>query len=74
MPTPESILLVDDTPRDTEMALHPLRRSNLAPKALALCDDAETPGYKFRCSSFAGSTRNPPVGISLDGGPRQGKA
>ena len=62
MPTLQRILLVDDGPRDTEMALHALGGCN---EAVPLHDGAEMPGFVFRCGSFAGRAGNQPVGIWL---------
>ena len=63
MPTLETILLVDDRPRETEMELHAMEGGN---EAVALRDGAEMLGHVFRCGSSAGRARNQPVGISVD--------
>lgn len=60
------ILLVDDSPRDTEMALNALETSNLANEVTALRDGAEALDYLFRRGEFAGQNHALPIVILLD--------
>lgn len=63
---PKSILLVDDSPRDTEMALEALRHYHLANEVVALRDGAEALDYLHRRGEFAGRDGADPVVILLD--------
>ncbi|MEI6033471.1 MAG: response regulator [Verrucomicrobiae bacterium] len=47
------ILLVDDKPRDTEMALEALAQSNLANEVIAVRDGVEALDYLYRRGPFA---------------------
>lgn len=60
------ILLVDDSPRDTEMALNALESYNLANEVVCLRDGAEALDYLFRRGEFAGEALILPVVILLD--------
>ncbi|MET0555405.1 MAG: response regulator [Vicinamibacteria bacterium] len=60
------ILLVDDSPQDTEMALHALREYQLANEVVALRDGAEALDYLYRREAFAGRTDPDPAVILLD--------
>ena len=60
------ILLVDDSPRDTEMALDALAHHNLANEVLALRDGAEALDYLHRRGQFAARTNGQPAVILLD--------
>jgi two-component system response regulator len=63
---PKRILLVDDSPRDTEMALDALQQHHLANEVVALRDGAEALDYLFRRGEFAGRTDPNPIVILLD--------
>lgn len=60
------ILLVDDSPRDTEMALDALAEHNLANEVVALRDGAEALDYLYRRGEFAARTDGQPAVILLD--------
>ena len=60
------ILLVDDSPRDTELALDALARNNLANEVLTLHDGAEALDYLYRRGSFAGRGKGQPAVVLLD--------
>lgn len=60
------ILLVDDSPRDTEMALDAFKEHSLANEVLALRDGVEALDYLFRRGKFTGRTDANPVVILLD--------
>lgn len=60
------ILLVEDSPRDTEMALAALRQNNLAEQVTTLRDGAEALDYLYRRNEFAGRSDADPVVILLD--------
>jgi two-component system response regulator len=63
---PNRILLVDDSPQDTEMALHALQEYQLANEVVALRDGAEALDYLYRREAFAGSSHADPTVILLD--------
>lgn len=63
---PKSILLVDDSPRDTEMALEALRHYHIANEVVALRDGAEALDYLHRRGEFAGRAGSDPAVILLD--------
>jgi two-component system response regulator len=72
-PTPEyplpplkRILLVDDSPQDTEMTLDALEQAHLANEVLPLGDGAEALDYLYRRGAFAGRAAGNPVVILLD--------
>ncbi len=60
------ILIVDDSPRDTELILEALRISNLANEVLCLGDGAEALDYLYRRGQFASRGNGQPVVILLD--------
>jgi CheY-like chemotaxis protein len=66
METLQRILLVDDSPRDREMALDALETYNLANEVVALRDGAEALDYLFRRGEFAGRSGGQPVVVLLD--------
>ena len=66
MNTLKRILLVDDSPRDTELALNALEAHNLANEVIALRDGAEALDYLYRRGEFAARTGGEPAVILLD--------
>ena len=60
------ILLVDDSPRDTEMALDALAQHNLANEVVALRDGVEALDYLYRRGQFAGRANGQPAVVLLD--------
>lgn len=66
MPHLQRILLVDDSPRDTEMALDALATYNLANEVVTLRDGAEALDYLYRRGPFADRTNEQPAVILLD--------
>ncbi len=60
------ILLVDDSPRDTEMALDALEQHHLANEVVTLRDGAEALDYLYRRGEFAGRGNGQPAVILLD--------
>jgi CheY-like chemotaxis protein len=62
----QRILLVDDSPRDREMALDALETYNLANEVVALRDGAEALDYLFRRGEFVGRSGGQPVVVLLD--------
>lgn len=60
------ILLVDDSPQDTELALHALKEYQLANEVVALRDGAEALDYLYRREAFAGRADSDPAVILLD--------
>jgi CheY-like chemotaxis protein len=60
------ILLVDDSPRDTEMALEALEHHHLANEVIALRDGAEALDYLYRRGEFTDRTNGQPAVILLD--------
>jgi CheY-like chemotaxis protein len=60
------ILLVDDSPRDTELALDALAQHNLANEVVALRDGAEALDYLFRRGQFADRAKGQPAVVMLD--------
>jgi two-component system response regulator len=63
---PKRILLVDDSPRDVEMALDALEQYNLGNEVVTLRDGAEALDYLFRRGEFAGRDSANPAVILLD--------
>ncbi|MFZ5495992.1 MAG: response regulator [Verrucomicrobiota bacterium] len=63
---PKHILLVDDSPHDTEMALDALRQYHLANEVVPLRDGAEALDYLHRRGDFAGRNGAEPAVILLD--------
>jgi len=62
----DRILLVDDSPRDTEMALDALAQHNLANEVVALRDGVEALDYLYRRGQFAGRANGQPAVVLLD--------
>ena len=60
------ILLVDDSPADTELALAALAEHRLANEVVTLRDGVEALDYLFRRGEFAGRPTGEPVVILLD--------
>ena len=60
------ILLVDDSPRDTELALDALAQNNLANEVVALRDGAEALDYLYRRGQFADRGNGNPAVVMLD--------
>ena len=60
------ILLVDDSPRDTEMALDALAQNNLANEVVALRDGVEVLDYLYRRGPFADRAAGQPAVVLLD--------
>jgi two-component system, response regulator len=60
------ILLVDDSPRDTELALEALETHSLANEVVTLRDGAEALDYLFRRGPFADRTNGQPAVMLLD--------
>ena len=63
---PRRILLVDDSPRDLEMALDALQQYNLTNEVVTLRDGAEALDYMYRRGEFATRTDGDPAVILLD--------
>jgi CheY-like chemotaxis protein len=62
----QRILLVDDSPRDIELALNALAGYRLANEVIPLPDGAEALDYLFRRGRFAGRTDGQPAVVLLD--------
>lgn len=60
------ILLVDDSPRDTELALDALREHNLANEVVVLRDGAEALDYLYRRGPFSDRQPGNPAVVLLD--------
>ncbi len=60
------ILLVEDSARDAELALHALAAHNLANEVLHLQDGAEALDYLLRRATFSGRAGGNPVVVLLD--------
>lgn len=60
------ILLVDDSPRDTEMTLDALAQNNLANEVIPLRDGVEALDYLYRRGEFAGRAGGNPAVVLLD--------
>jgi two-component system, response regulator len=60
------ILLVDDSPRDTELALTALETHRLANEVVAVRDGAEALDYLYRRGEFADRPHGDPAVILLD--------
>ena len=60
------ILLVDDSPRDTELALAALAQHNLANEVVAVRDGAEALDYLYRRGQFAARIAGNPAVVMLD--------
>jgi len=63
---PKHILLVDDSPRDIELALAALREYHVANAVVTLRDGAEALDYLFRRGEFAGRHDDDPTVVLLD--------
>lgn len=63
---PKRILLVDDSPRDRELALDALREYNLVNEVVTLRDGAEALDYLYRRGEFATRADADPAVILLD--------
>ncbi len=61
-----NILLVDDSPRDTEMAVHALESCNLANEIITLRDGSEALDYLYCRGEYAFRPRGHPAVILLD--------
>jgi CheY-like chemotaxis protein len=66
MDTLKRILLVDDSPRDTELAVDALDANNLANEVVVLRDGAEALDYLYRRGEFAARMNGNPAVILLD--------
>ncbi len=66
MPNLKRILLVEDSPRDAELALDALAAYNLANNVCHVRDGAEALDYLYRRGEFAGRTNEQPVVVLLD--------
>ncbi|MBI5394018.1 MAG: response regulator [Verrucomicrobia bacterium] len=64
--TLKRILLVDDSPRDIELALDALAQHNLANEVLIARDGAEALDYLYCRGAFAGRTNGQPAVVLLD--------
>ena len=62
----QRILLVEDSPRDTELVLEALAGNHLANDVVSLSDGAEALDYLYRRGQFAGRTNGQPAVILLD--------
>jgi two-component system response regulator len=60
------ILLVDDSPRDTELALTALEAHNLANEVVTVRDGAEALDYLYRRGAFVDRPHGEPAVILLD--------
>lgn len=63
---PKHILLVDDSPRDTEMTLEALEHYRIANEVVTLRDGAEALDYLHRRGPFADRAGSDPAVILLD--------
>jgi CheY-like chemotaxis protein len=66
MVTLNRILLVDDSPRDTELALAALEAHHLANEIVTLRDGVEVLDYLYRRGEFADREQANPIVILLD--------
>jgi CheY-like chemotaxis protein len=66
MNTLKHILLVDDSPRDIEMAVNALEFHHLADEVVSLRDGSEALDYLYRRGEFAGRTSSQPAVVLLD--------
>ncbi|HEV7930323.1 MAG TPA: response regulator [Nitrosospira sp.] len=60
------ILIVDDSPRDTELAVNALENYQLTNKITCLRDGEEALDYLYRRGEFAGRTDTQPAVVLLD--------
>jgi CheY-like chemotaxis protein len=63
---PKRLLLVDDSPRDRELALDALNEYHLANEVVALRDGAEALDYLYRRGEYASRADENPAVILLD--------
>ena len=63
---PKRLLLVDDSPRDRELAIDALNEYRLVNEVVALRDGAEALDYLYRRGEFAERTDEDPALILLD--------
>lgn len=66
MDTLRCILLVDDSERDTELALNALKANNLANEVIVLRDGVEALDYLYRRGAYAERNGGEPAVILLD--------
>jgi len=67
MNTPlKCILMVDDSPRDTELTISALSQNNLANEVIALSDGSEALDYLYRRGLFANRVAGNPAVVLLD--------
>lgn len=64
--TAKRLLLIDDSPRDTELTLNALQAYHLANEVVTLRDGAEALDYLFRRGPFADRDPVDPVLVMLD--------
>lgn len=62
----KKILLIDDSPRDIEMALEALREYKIANEIVTLRDGAEALDYFYHRGAFATRDDGPPAVVLLD--------
>jgi CheY-like chemotaxis protein len=62
----ERILLVEDSPRDAELALEALAEHHLANEVVHVRDGAEALDYLYRRGPFAGRSSGQPAVVLLD--------
>ena len=60
------ILLVEDSPRDTELVLEALAENHLANEVVSVSDGAEALDYLYRRGQYAGRSNGQPAIILLD--------
>ena len=60
------ILLVEDSPRDTELVLEALAESHLANEVVSVGDGAEALDYLYRRGQFTGRGNGQPAVVLLD--------
>lgn len=61
-----TVLLVEDDPRDAELALKALAASQPSPEVLHLHDGADALDFLYRRGAFAGQSSNRPAVMLLD--------
>ena len=66
MTAPKRILLVDDSPQDTELALDALEKQHLASEVDAVRDGAEALDYLLRRGTFTARLDGNPAVVLLD--------
>ena len=60
------ILLVEDNPKDLELTLHALEKSNLANEVVTVRDGKEALNYLFREGNYQNRTQGNPAVVLLD--------